>query len=101
MSKATVCISEASQRILQELADQTGQTLAEVLDKARAHQGQQLGRLRQQVQHIEVGFEQLHDAGPADFNRYFFTCVSENCLVDAGDRGRADGDRVKGRKNLF
>ena len=34
MSAPTVRISEASHRILKELADQTGQTMMEVLDKA-------------------------------------------------------------------
>jgi hypothetical protein len=34
MSTPTVCISEAAQRILQELVEQTGLTMREVLDKA-------------------------------------------------------------------
>jgi hypothetical protein len=34
MSAPTVSISETSHRILQELAEQTGQTMTEVLDKA-------------------------------------------------------------------
>ena len=34
MSGPTIRISEASQQILQELADQTGQTKMDVLDKA-------------------------------------------------------------------
>jgi hypothetical protein len=34
MSAPTVRISEASHRVLQELAEQTGQTMTEVLDKA-------------------------------------------------------------------
>jgi predicted transcriptional regulator len=34
MSAPTVPISEAAHRILQELAEQTGQTVTEVLDKA-------------------------------------------------------------------
>ena len=34
MSAPTVPISEASHRLLQELAEQTGQTMTEVLDKA-------------------------------------------------------------------
>lgn len=34
MSAPTVRISEASHRILKELAEQTGQTMIEVLDKA-------------------------------------------------------------------
>ena len=34
MSTPTVNISEASHRILQELAEQTGQTMMELLDKA-------------------------------------------------------------------
>jgi hypothetical protein len=34
MSTPTVRISEASHRILRELAEQTGQTMTEVLDKA-------------------------------------------------------------------
>jgi hypothetical protein len=34
MSTPTVPISEAAQRLLQELAEQTGQTMTEVLDKA-------------------------------------------------------------------
>src|SRR6266478_6482122 len=34
MSAPTVRISEASHRILQELAEQTGQTIRDVLDKA-------------------------------------------------------------------
>jgi hypothetical protein len=34
MSAPTVCISEASHRLLKELAEQTGQTMTEVLDKA-------------------------------------------------------------------
>ncbi len=34
MSAPTVCISEASHRVLKELVEQTGQTMMEVLDKA-------------------------------------------------------------------
>lgn len=34
MSTSTVCISEASHRILQELAEQSGQTTMAILDKA-------------------------------------------------------------------
>lgn len=34
MSEFTVPVSEASQRILRELVEQTGQTMSEVLDKA-------------------------------------------------------------------
>jgi hypothetical protein len=34
MSESTVCISEASHRLLKELAEQTGQTMRDVLDKA-------------------------------------------------------------------
>jgi predicted transcriptional regulator len=34
MSKATIDINEASQKLLSELADKTGQNAAEVIDKA-------------------------------------------------------------------
>jgi hypothetical protein len=34
MSMPTVCISEASHQILKEVAEQTGQTMMDVLDKA-------------------------------------------------------------------
>ena len=34
MSPPTVCISEASLRLLKEMAEQTGQTMTDVLDKA-------------------------------------------------------------------
>jgi hypothetical protein len=34
MSASTVAISEASQRIIRELAEQTGQTTTEILDRA-------------------------------------------------------------------
>jgi hypothetical protein len=34
MSAPTICISDTSHQILKELAEQTGQTIVEVLDKA-------------------------------------------------------------------
>lgn len=34
MSASTICISEASHQILKELAEQTGQSMMDVLDKA-------------------------------------------------------------------
>jgi hypothetical protein len=48
MSTPTVPISDASHRILQELAEQTGQTMTEVLDKVLS------------AYHRKVFFEQLN-----------------------------------------
>lgn len=96
MSASTVCISEASHHMLQELAERTGQTTMDVLDKA-------LDAYRRTVffGQMNSGYAELH-ADPAAWAehqaelRQWDTTLTDG--VDSGEHWTDDGRCLPSKK---
>jgi hypothetical protein len=82
MAGPTVLISEASHQVLQELAEQTGQTITEVLDKA-------LDAYRRQVflEAVNAGYAALRAAPQAWAEHLAERMLWDATLMDGMDPG--------------